>query len=88
MEQRRFGEDQRRRCFARGTWVGAKTQARSDPTHQQSERCHPWPVPARPPLFAGRLRGFYGISLGFRAGFTAALRDAQILAPRGYVSDK
>jgi hypothetical protein len=42
----------------------------------------------RPPLFAGRLRGFYGISLGFRAGFTAALRDAQILAPRGYVSDK
>jgi hypothetical protein len=68
-EQRRGGDPD---AAARRAWLGAKTQARSDPTHQQSAGCQPGTSAADLAPSAGRLRGFWGISKGFRRGFRRA----------------
>jgi hypothetical protein len=76
-----------RRRSARRAWSGTKCQAQCDPTRRPSTNRQPRMTTATSP-YVGWLRGFSGISQGFRAGFPSALRAARILAPRDYVFDE
>ena len=70
-EQRRVG-GHLRRCSPRGLGWALNIQALGDPTQRQSAGCQPGTSAADLAPSAGRLRGFWGISRGFRRGFRRA----------------